>query len=154
METGARRAIYRRAAILAAIMLVCCARASAAQPDEVQPPRNAIILFVAAWCAPCHGEMRALPEIAASAAPMRVFVVTTDDTRGTARMMVRVPDDRRWRLSPGDAGAVMRRLAGTAPGLPISVAIDATGKVCAVVRKPLSADLAAGVRTRCRVSAT
>jgi hypothetical protein len=67
-------------------------------------------------------------------------------------MMARVPDDRRWRLSPGDASAIMRRLAGVAPGLPISVAIDAAGKVCAVVRKPLSADLAAGVRTRCRAA--
>lgn len=150
MKTGARRAIYRRTAILAAVMLAGYASAPAAARDDIPPPRNAIILFVAAWCAPCHGEIRALAEIAASAAPMRVFVVTTDDTRGTARMMARVPDERRWRLPPEMATATMRRLADGAPGLPTSVAIDAAGRVCAVVRKPLSAIVAAGIRARCR----
>jgi thiol-disulfide isomerase/thioredoxin len=117
--------------------------------EDVQLPRAAVLLFVASWCAPCHGELRALPEIAAAAAPMRVFVVPIDAARGTERMMKRVPDDRRWRLPPAAATALMRRLAGGAPGLPTSVAIDAGGAVCAVVREPLSPARAGAIRRRC-----
>lgn len=117
--------------------------------EDVQPPRAAVLLFVASWCAPCHGELRALPEIVAAAAPMRVFVVPIDAARGTDRMMKRVPDDRRWRLPPAAATTLMRRLAGGAPGLPTSVAIDASGAVCTVVREPLSPARAVAIRRRC-----
>lgn len=136
----------RRMVMPGALLLLA---GQAGAQDSADPPHNAVILFVASWCAPCHGELRALPEIAAAAAPMRVLVMPTDDTRGTERMMARVPADRQWRLPPEAATATMRRLAGGAPGLPTSVGIDRAGKVCAVVRKPLSAAVAKGVRARC-----
>lgn len=132
-----------------AVMALALAGGGVAAREESDPPANAIVLFVASWCAPCHAELRALPEIAAAAAPMRVFVAPVDNMRATARMMARVPADRQWRMPPAVATAAMRRLAGGAPGLPTSVAVDPAGKVCAVVRKPLSAEVAAVVRGRC-----
>jgi thiol-disulfide isomerase/thioredoxin len=123
--------------------------AGAAAPGEAQPPRDAVLLFVASWCAPCHGELRALPAITKAAAPMRVIVVPIDARRGTERMMAKVPRGQQLRFVTAEAAAMMRRLAGGAPGLPTSVAIDAAGHVCAVSRRPLSPAAAAAIRKRC-----
>lgn len=132
--------------------LLALAGLAGAAAAEAPPPRNAILLFVASWCAPCHGEVRALPEIAKAAAPMRVIVVPIDARRGTERLMAAVPQDRQWRLAPAEAIATMRRLAGRAPGLPTSVAIDAKGEVCAVARRPLSPATALAIRRRCEAA--
>jgi thiol-disulfide isomerase/thioredoxin len=129
--------------------LIVLAGLTGAAAAEAPPPRNAILLFVASWCAPCHGEVRALPAIARAASPMRVIVVPIDARRGTERLMADVPPGQQWRLSPAAATATMRRLAKGAPGLPTSVAIDAEGEVCAVARRPLSPATALAIRRRC-----
>lgn len=120
--------------------------AGAADPD---PPGNAILLFVASWCAPCHAEVRDLPALRRAAGPMRVLVVPVDATRQTRAMLARVPAEAIVTLEPARAKAWMRRLAGGAPGLPTSVAVDLHGTVCGVRREPLDAAAVATIRRGC-----
>ncbi|RHW16684.1 hypothetical protein D1610_14940 [Sphingomonas gilva] len=122
---------------------------TAAAPADTPPPKNAILLFVASWCAPCHGELRMLGSIGRQAAPMRVIVVPIDARRGTEAMIARVPENQLLRLEPRAATAMMRRLSGGAPGLPTAVAIDRAGRVCGVERRSLVPERARALRLGC-----
>lgn len=112
-------------------------------------PANSVLLFVAGWCAPCRGELAILPDLARAAAPRRVLVVPVEADRATARMIAGVPADRILRRPPASATALLRALAGSAPGLPISVVTDGRGGACAVHRRPLTTGDLAALVARC-----
>lgn len=129
-------------------MLLVAVPAQAA--DEPGPaPANSVLLFVAGWCAPCRGELAALPDLRRAAAPRRVLVVPIEADRATARMIAGIPADQILLRPPAVASALMRTLAGTAPGLPISVITDGRGRTCAVHRRPLAAADIAALIARC-----
>lgn len=143
---------------LAIACAIAAAPVAAAGPDTkpttipataIAPPRDAILMFVAAWCAPCHGEIRDLESLSRTAAPRRVLIVPIDTTPSSRAMMARVPPAQRLDLPPGLATDLMRRLSGGAAGLPTTVATDRTGAVCAVHRKPLTVDDLPALAARC-----
>lgn len=130
----------------AAALLLAVAPAGAAAP--VYPART-ILLFVASWCAPCHGEIAALPRLNEAAGPWRVLVVPIDRGRATAAMLSGVPVAQRW-VPDAVRMAAMREdlFAGTA-GLPFSVAIREDGRPCGAHRGVLSAARVVALRAGC-----
>lgn len=112
------------------------------------PPR-AILLFVASWCAPCHGEIAALPRLSEAAGPWRVLVVPVDRGRATAAMMAAVPVAQRWTPDAARMAAVRDDLFGGTAGLPFSVAIGGDGRPCGSHRGVLNPARVAALRAGC-----
>lgn len=129
-----------RAAALIAPALLAAAPARAEAPPPW--PADAVLLFVAGWCAPCHAELKEVEALATAAAPRRLLVVPADRSRATAAMLAPVAAERVWR----DAGAVRALWSGAigAAGLPFALVTDDGGRPCAEHRRVLRpADLAA-----------
>jgi hypothetical protein len=115
-------------------------------------PSNALILFGAHWCAPCTGELHDLAEISAAVAALR--------PAGHPPQIVLAWIDRPLHIAAAEPRAIVvlaptvaQTLAesplATARGLPFTVATDARGKICALHRGPLRADMIAGLWARC-----
>jgi hypothetical protein len=136
---------YRRVIALLGGAVLC-----GASTDGRDPGPQTLTLFVASWCAPCRAELARLDEITRAAAPRKVRVIAIDDRAATVRMLAGVPSGQRLSMSPKVASGLMRRLAGNAPGLPLSVMTDTAGRPCAVHRRPLTADEVATMTLRCR----
>lgn len=104
-----------------------------AQAGEMAPPypANSVLLLVAPWCAPCHGELARLGEIAAAARPRRVRVFMVEDGARARAMWARVPEGYRWTPPDGEARRFRADALGRAVGLPFSMATDARGRICA-----------------------
>jgi hypothetical protein len=120
-----------------------------AASTPIGPPES-ILLFVASWCAPCHGELARLDAIGRGAQPYRILVVPFDDSRATRAMLERVPPAQRWQPDR----ATQRRLAAEverrSAGLPFSLALDRGSQICAGHREALDAAGAAAMVADCR----
>lgn len=118
--------------------------------EPVRYPPETILLFVASWCAPCHGELAQLAAISAGARPFRVLVVPFDDSRATRAMLDAVPPAQ-WLLPDR---ATQRRMAAEvarrSAGLPFGLAIGRDGAICATHGEALDAASAAALVTGCR----
>lgn len=121
----------------------------AASAEPVRYPARTILLFVASWCAPCHGELRQLPAIAGGAGPYRVLVVPIDRGRATDAMLRAVPVEQVWRPDAARMAEVRTELLAKTAGLPFSVAIGGDGRPCALHRGGMTAVRARGMRTEC-----
>ncbi|MGN8000944.1 TlpA family protein disulfide reductase [Sphingomonas sp. 22176] len=120
-----------------------------AAPAPMGPPES-ILLFVASWCAPCHGELARLEAIGRGAQPYRILVVAFDDSRATRAMLERVPLAQRWQPDR----AIQRRLAAEvarrSAGLPFSLALNSEAQICAGHPEALDATSAAAMVAACR----
>jgi thiol-disulfide isomerase/thioredoxin len=122
----------------ASAMTVSPAAAIAGQGHD----SSAIVLFGAHWCAPCMGEVRRLPELAAAAAPDHLLLAWVDRPVGA-------PPTNVESLPPEAARGLAHSLMGDGYGLPFSVMFDARGGVCAVRRSPLDPAAIASMRSQC-----
>lgn len=131
-------------------MLLFLGDARAQSSDAARLPPETVLLFVASWCAPCHGELAGLSEIARGARPYRVLVVAFDDSRATRAMLAAVPAAQRWQPDR----ATQRRLAAEverrSAGLPFSLAADRDAHICAAHAEALDAGRAAAMVAACR----
>lgn len=109
----------------------------------IYPPRS-LILFVAAWCAPCRAELRQVRAIAAAAAPVEVRVTPLDRSSATAAMLRDVPPARIWR-----SARAVDAFAHDAGSLPFSVMTDADGRPCATHDRALDTTAVLAMRQRC-----
>ena len=132
------------------ILAFLVASGPAAASDALRYPPDALLLFVASWCAPCHAELGRLPEINAAARPLRVLVVPYDEERGTAAMLRGVPPEQVWRPAPALRAQVREDLFGETAGLPFSLATDRTGRPCGSSRLGLDAERARALAAGCR----
>lgn len=121
---------------------------AAAPADGGYPPRS-VLMFVASWCAPCHGEVARAAEIAAAAAPFEVRVVGFDATVSTEAMLRPLPDALRWEPSAPLRRRIAAELAPVSAGLPFAVAIDRDGRPCASERRGLDAGRVRALVARC-----
>ncbi|KQM59935.1 MULTISPECIES: TlpA family protein disulfide reductase [unclassified Sphingomonas] len=122
-----------------------------ATPVSAAPayPARTILLFVASWCAPCHGEIAALPRLSEAAGPWRVLVVPVDRGRATAAMLQAVPAAQRWLPDAAQMAAMREDLFGGTAGLPFSVAVGGDGRPCGAHRGVLSAARVSALRAGC-----
>ncbi|WP_029623291.1 TlpA family protein disulfide reductase [Sphingomonas elodea] len=133
--------------LLAAVL---SSTAPAAGEEPLPYPPESVLLFVAAWCAPCHGELGHLAEITGGARPYRVLVVPVDDSRATRLMLEQVPRTARWDPETGIQRRLWRTISEETAGLPYSLAIGADGQVCGRHQEALTAATAQALVARCK----
>jgi thiol-disulfide isomerase/thioredoxin len=138
---GMSRVMKTSIALVCLLALFVCGQAAGAPPADAALrdgagapralPNPAIILFWAAWCAPCRVEVQMLPELTRAADPTPVIVIPMETGRTTRELLGAIRPDQ-LRFVPGGAYRLLGTLAGDTAGLPVSVAIDPAGAVCAV----------------------
>ncbi len=148
MSRSSRRKNLRIAGT-ALLLLLFPGQGATASEQAVYPPET-VLLFVAAWCAPCHGELAHLAEISRSARPYRVLVVPFDDGRATRAMLDGVPATQRWLPDRQTQRRLAQMVAAESAGLPFSVAIDPHGRTCARHADALTGSTAQALVARCR----
>lgn len=111
-------------------------------------PRPAIILFWAAWCAPCRAEVSQIEALSRAAGPLPVIVVATDADRTSRRLLGGLAPDR-VRYPDAPASDVLAMMPGGGGALPAAMAIDASGVVCASVQGPVNPAMLRQWRDRC-----
>lgn len=139
----------RRSAAWLSVLLLAVALAgpSAASPRNLRladldgTPRSLASLagrpvVVVLWrsdCGPCLVELQGLAGLQAAAAPARLVTLSLDDTAAAARRALAklgVAPQFAWRaLEPG--GKVLTDFNGPPPRLPLAVALDRKGAICA-----------------------
>lgn len=122
---------------------------TAAAADTPRYPADAILLFVASWCAPCHAELARLPEIRAAARPRRVLVVAFDSGAATQAMLRAVAPAERWQPEGAERRAMETALYAETAGLPFALVTDARGRRCATLREGLDAARTRTLIARC-----
>jgi len=131
---------------LAAAMLGTAAGADAPSPF----PPGVVLMLVAPWCAPCHGEIARADALAAAARPHALLVMAMDDGPRARAMVRRVAPALRWE----PAADTMRRARADAleraAGLPYSIATDDRGRICADRRGGLDDARVRDLVARCR----
>lgn len=133
--------------VVSAALVLMAGTAPAAAPARY-PPRT-ILLFVASWCAPCHGEIAQLPRLTRAADPYRVVVVPVDRGRATAAMLRPVPSEQRWNPDPAVLATIRDDLMAGTAGLPFSVAIGGDGRACGEHRGVLTPAQVEALRRGC-----
>ncbi len=89
----------------------------------------AVMLFWAAWCAPCRAEVANFAALERSAAPMKLIVIATDGSHRSRQLLRSVPADQ-LRFAADMSADVMTMLGDRGNGLPVALAIDGTGQIC------------------------
>jgi len=108
-----------------------------------------ILLFWRSDCGPCLVELQGLAALRRAAAPAKVVTVALQDrsSAATASKRWRIPTPSAW-IATGDARTTLVTYGG-APRLPLSVALDPHGAICARHVGLLGTDLATRWSRQC-----
>lgn len=112
-------------------------------------PRSTVLLFWASWCAPCRAEVGDIAALRQAAEPMDVLVVPIEPGRTDRTLLPGLSSDQIHEPAGGGLNLMLRLTGGAAAALPVSVALDAEGRVCGVHRTRLTQAVVAGWRRRC-----
>lgn len=101
---------------------------------EIRPlPQPAVVLFWAAWCAPCRAELAQIEALSAAAEPVPVIVVALDSSRRT-QALLRDLSPHLVRYPASAASNPMALMPGGGAALPAALAIGQLGDICATAR--------------------
>jgi thiol-disulfide isomerase/thioredoxin len=145
--------MVRRSSLLAILFITSLSQAvRAAETDPlaglaINGP--SIILFWAAWCAPCRAEISAWPELQRAADPLPVHVVVLDTSVEKSTALLKALPANRVHNNRASSFSMLTAWADRASGLPFAVAIDASGHICASQNGGLTAERVVAMRRRC-----
>jgi len=126
---------------LIAFAILSIGFSSAAQAQEqarLGPPADTVLLFVAAWCAPCLAELARFEELEQAARPRRLLIVSLDESARGLELTRRFSARQKLAGSEREGWDLLRRTtAGKGVGLPYAVMTDHAGAVCALRNRGL-----------------
>lgn len=112
-------------------------------------PQPAVLLFWAAWCAPCRAEVRQIEALTDAAAPIAVIVVSIDNNSVSRALLRGLPPDR-VRFPAAAAPPLLTMMPGGGVALPAAMATDASGKTCAYTEGAVNPVMLRQWSARCR----
>lgn len=147
--------IMARMALLLLLALMTSVNSAKAEPrnplEGLMIPSSSIVLFWAAWCAPCRAEIAAWPALQQAAGSSPLYIIALDTPIERSRTLLKsIPADR-VRHGGGSTFSILAAWPQRASGLPFSVLLDAQGRVCASQNGGLDADRITGMKRRCGV---
>jgi hypothetical protein len=126
-------------------MMACVATAARAAPDiravdleghqrtfAQLAGRPTVMILFKSDCGPCRLELRNIDEIKAAAGSAHLVLMAVEDMDAARRFLLRsrLPYADLW-AADTDPSEVLVKLNGAPPRLPLAVALDRTGAVCA-----------------------
>jgi len=124
----------RFSAFLAGIGLIAASAGDArAKTDAFQLPPSSMVMFWAAWCAPCRSEVSAFAQLSGSAAPRKTLILAVGENPQSRAILSAIPPDH-VRYTQEPFPALFRRFGIRGPiALPFALMTDANGKICATI---------------------
>lgn len=111
-------------------------------------PRHAIVLFWAAWCAPCRAEVRDYAALDKAAGDVPLIVLSTESGGRAQSLLSNVPPARR-RFPADSATNILSAYPEARGALPFAMATGRDGRICATHAGAVDAAMIAAWRDRC-----
>ncbi len=112
-------------------------------------PLPSVVMFWAAWCAPCRAEVAAWPELQHAAGPLPIHVIALDTPKELATALLKSLPTNRVHFGRGTSYSMLSALPNRAAGLPFAMVLDSQGRICASQNGGLTVKRLATMRRRC-----
>jgi thiol-disulfide isomerase/thioredoxin len=118
--------------------------------EQLATGNPAVLLFWAAWCAPCRAEIADYSKISVAASPIPVFVISLDTPHQRAEPLLAAIPRERLRITSLSTFDVQARWPEAA-GLPLAIALDHRGKTCGLSNGRLTPARVGSLLSRCQL---
>lgn len=138
--------------LLLSAILPNLANAEASDPlAGLAIPAPSVVVFWAAWCAPCRAEVSAWPELQRAAGSLPVHFVVLDMPVERSRSLLKALPADRVHHGRGSSFLMLTAWPDRASGLPFALLLDVRGRICASQNGGLTVERVAAMRRRCTV---
>ena len=108
-----------------------------------------VVMFWAAWCAPCRAEVAVWPELQRAAGPLPIHIVALDTSMERTRVLLkRIPADR-VHFGQTSSYSMLSAWPSLATGLPFALTLNARSQICANQNGGLTVERLAAMLHRC-----